>query len=163
MRQVTFGFSKPKGNPFPWFSWLIRLVDNAPFSHVYMKLKTKYDCDLIYQASGVQVNFMSERIFNSHAETLYTFESELSDEAYGKLMKFCIVNAGAPYSIKQIFAILIYKLTGKKVYPCLEGFVCSEIAGIVIKDFFNFKINDVDYLTPKDVFKMFREIQHADA
>jgi len=159
LRYLQIGFSKPKGILFPWFSWAIRLVDKSPFSHCYIRLQTKYESDLIYQASGVQVNFTGFKFFNKHVEIYKEFLFTISEESYFNLMKFCIENAGAPYSIRDILAIFIYKMTGHKIKSKKEnGFVCSELVGTILKDFIDqrLKDQDVDFFTPKDIFELCR-------
>lgn len=147
MRKLIVGFSKPKSFWKP-FAWLIRLYEQTEFSHVYIKhYSEKYDLDLIYQASGSQVNFMSRKQFDSHALSLYEYAFDVTDQEFDSYMKWAIENAGAPYSLKKIFEILFKK----DIWPTEEPqWVCSVLVGFAIKSKadpgFNWQM-----ATPKDL------------
>lgn len=147
MRKIIVGFSKPK-SIFKPFAWLIRWYEGTPFSHVYMKHHSeKYDCDLIYQASGAQVNFMSEANFNHSSVTLEEYEFDVTDQEFDTYMAWAIRNAGAPYSLKKVLEI-VFK---KDIWPTDEPqWVCSVLAAFAIKSkiigAFNWQL-----ATPKDI------------
>lgn len=158
MRKVIVGFSKPKNKTLPIYSWIIRAIDQSSFSHVYVKITTRFGLDLIYQASGVQNNFMGLTYFQQHAETVKEFDFEISDDNYSKLMTFCITKAGAPYSIKQAIDVGLFKLFGIKPKAFPDGFVCSELVGHIIKDYISPENIDPNLLTPKDIFRLCEKI-----
>lgn len=159
MRTIAIGFSKPKSaKPL---SWLIRKLQNTEYSHVYIKFTSdKYGRNIIYQASGLQVNFVGEAVFKDHCEVVKECSIQISDETYQKMMTFAIDKAGYPYSIKQLFNIVIYMVTGKThvLGSGREAYVCSELAGEMLKTILNVAVNeDLDIVTPKDIDKALEE------
>lgn len=158
MRKIYVGFSKPIHKILPVYSWAIRLLEGTRFSHVYIRHETKYKIDLIYQASGTQVNFESGELFFKKAEAIREFQFEVSDEAFDKYMEFAIRNAGKPYGILQVFGILFVSLFSLEKNPFPSGsanYVCSELVGEILYEIGRFKYDRelFDKLTPKDLFE----------
>lgn len=153
MRTIAIGFSTTK----KWMplSWLIQKVQKTPYSHVYIKFTSdKYQRNLIYQASGLQVNFVGENVFDEKEQIIKECQLQVSEETYTKMMTFAIDKAGYPYSIKQLFNIVIYMVTGKAhtLSDGRSGYVCSELAGEMLKTILNVPITeDLDIITPKDI------------
>lgn len=141
MRRIIVGFSRPK----KWkpFAQLIMAVDGTNYDHVYIKLHSDtYQRDIIYQASGLQVNFMSTSVFTSENIVVKEFYVDVSDENYVKMMQFCIDNAGKPYSVKEILGfgwIKLAKVFGKTVSNPfkIDGneWVCSILADYILENF----------------------------
>lgn len=157
MKSIYIGFSKPK-KFMPIYSWIIRLVEGTPFSHVYVRSSTKYGVGLIYQASGTSVNFQSEVYFYHKAEVINEFEFEVSDQAFDAYMRFALLRVGAPYGIMQAIGIGLSSLLGFDENPFGSGrskYVCSELVGEILYEIGRFKYDRVmfDRLTPKDIFK----------
>ena len=70
MESIIVGFSRPKAW-FEPFSWLIRAVTGSQFSHAYIRFYSEeYNRWLVYQASGLKVNFIGQTMFDG-AETVY--------------------------------------------------------------------------------------------
>lgn len=154
MKKIYIGFSRPK--KFAILSWLIRVVLKTEYSHVYVKFHSDtYDRNIIYQASGLQVNFVGEKLFDEKEIIVKEFEFDVSDDTYTKMMIFAIDKAGYPYSVKQLFDIAGYMLT-KKVLLSEDGrnaYICSELASQMIKEDLKIPIDkDLDLITPKDVY-----------
>lgn len=157
MKNITIGFSRPKGNICPCFSWGIRLFQGwTPYSHVYVKIKSKsFDRELIYQASGTQVNFMGSKLFYERVHMFNEFKLQIKDEDYIEMMRFCIDNAGKPYSMMDIFAILF---KNEKLLDGREKFICSELVGIILKNYAKIPINKkTGMLTPKNIYNLLVE------
>lgn len=161
MKSIIIGFSKPKNHSFPIFSWIIRFVDWAPYSHVYIRWNSKsIDRDLIYQASGISVHFLSGKKFDQKAESLFKYQIEINESLKYKTIQKCVDNLGSPYGIKQALGIGIvklFRLFGKDIKnPFADGnatWVCSELVLDVLKDL-GMKINiNADNVTPKDIQK----------
>ncbi len=158
-RKIIIGFSKPRGK-FKPFSWAIRLVEGTPYSHVYIRTHSdKLDVDLIYQASGAQVNFMGLQHFNNHAIRLFEFEHEIPDQTYDAFMRWAIINSGADYSIKQPLGILLIKMFNLKRNPFANGsfaWVCSELAGFVLSSFLEVNIDksELEVLGTRGIFDL---------
>jgi hypothetical protein len=158
MRKLTIGFSRPKDKAFPILSWLIRLFEGTPFSHVYVKNETRYGIDLIYQASGVQVNFVNCDLFHQNHKTVREFELMVTDEAFDKYMHFALKNVGKPYSLLQVVGIFLYSVFPIKDNPFRNGdsaYVCSELVSEILYEAgkFNHDKRAFDKLTPKHVYE----------
>src|SRR5690349_251313 len=105
MKTIAIGFSRPK--KFNILSWLIMKVQRTEYSHVYVRFHSdSLDRDLIYQASGLQVNFVGGTLFKDHHLTVKEFSLSVTDETYKNTLQFAVDKAGMPYSIKQLFGIL---------------------------------------------------------
>lgn len=154
MKKLIVGFSRPKGKLFPCFSWGIRLFQGwTQYSHVYLKFKSSsLSRDIIYQASGLQVNFIGKKMFYDHVHVIKEFELELTDADYIQMMKFFIDNAGKPYSIKDIIAILFNK---PNLSDGNDSFICSELVALVLNRYIGISFNKpLGLLSPKDVYKI---------
>lgn len=161
MKRIIVGFSRPiKWKPF---AKLIMAVDGTNYDHVYIKLHSDtYQRDVIYQASGLQVNFMSTSVFTGNNVIVKEFYVDVTDANYVKLMQFCIDNAGKPYSIKEILGfgwIKLNRLFGKEVSnPFQEGtneFVCSILADYILENFTSVAaIKDFENVDPLMMFKV---------
>lgn len=165
MRKLVVGFSKPKSGFIP-FSEAIRWVCGTKFSHTYIKFKSdSFDRVLIYQASGLLVNFIGETRFNEAEVVVAEFELEVSDEAFNRTMQFAIDQAGVPYGISQIFGILYVKALGlfglkaKNPFPNGSGnYVCSELVAQILKEIIGLKVDiDLDLIDPKEVFELLQQ------
>lgn len=163
MKIIKIGFSRPRSF-FKPFSWLIRLFEWSRFSHVYISsYSEKYKTELIYQASGVQLNFMSKKHFDSASIIVEEFEFEVSGEDFDSYMNFAVKESGAPYSIKKVFEIGISKVISRPIDLVNDEniWVCSKLAGKVLKRFFNNEINEMEvlYSGPKDIYKICKKIK----
>lgn len=151
MKTITIGFSKST-KKFAIGSLLIRWYMGAPYSHVYLKFKSSsLDRVLIYEAVGAGVRFIGANRWASHAEEVSSFNIEISDENYTKLMQFCVDNAGIEYGFFQNLGILFANLCKLKKNPLTDGNNCSEAIGEIL-ELEGYKINkDLNLLTPKDI------------
>lgn len=159
MRKIFVGFSKPKNQKAPFFSWAIRAIQGTKFSHVYCLTETKYNIDIIYQASGHQVNFVSEEMFLTKNEVVREFCFNVSDEAFDKYMIFSLKNAGKPYGVKQIFGILLVQLFGLEKNPFADGtnkYVCSELVADILFEIgrLSYSRDVLDKITPKTIYDL---------
>lgn len=146
MKRIIVGFSRPK----KWkpFAQLIMAVEKTNYDHVYVRLHSDtYQRDIVYQASGLQVNFMSTSVFADNNVVVKEFYVDVSDDNYIKMMQFCIDSAGKPYSLKEIFGfgwVKLNKLIGRKVgNPFDDGtnaFVCSILADYILENFTETKV-----------------------
>jgi hypothetical protein len=159
MDKLTVGFSKPK----KWkpFAWLIQKAFNISYDHVYIKIYSEsYERDLIYQASGLAVNFMGSDVFDSINDTVVAFELEVSCENRKAMVQFAIDNAGKPYGLKEILGLAyvrIAELCGKTVKnPFKDGahtYVCSELVSYMLQQYDGAVLpKDYEDMTPKDVY-----------
>lgn len=155
MKTIAIGFSRPKKTKI--LSWLIQKVQGTDYSHVYLKFTSeKLKRNLIYQASGLQVNFIGEQLFTEHCTVVKECKIDVCDDTYTKIMTFAVDRAGYPYSFKQLLNIAIYMITGKaKTFTSgREAYVCSELAGEILKNILKIAIEkNLDILTPEDIDK----------
>lgn len=133
MSNIIVGFSRPKAW-FEPFSWLIRLVTWAPMSHAYIRYYNSYAQRwIVYQASGLKVNFIGENAFNSAENIIAEFSLPISDAAQQKLVQGAIDTLGSPYGIWQVVGflwIILMRKFGKTVSNPLysaSSFFCSEL------------------------------------
>lgn len=171
MKTIKIGFSKPNNMRYKIFAWLIMKSYKTSYSHVYIKLRSEnYERDIIYQASGTIVNFMSPDIFSSHNEIVEEFQVSLTDENYIKMMQFAIDNAGKPYGIKECFGLAIVRICdffGKKISNPFKNegktYICSELAGFILREFDQVTFDKKQYdLTPLDIYTYFKSLQTND-
>ena len=163
MSQLIIGFSKSK-KKFPIISWLIRLVQNTEFSHVYLKRNSKYG-PYVYQANGHGVNFTNIQWFLEQNEVTEEFIISVSDEVKDRIMKKAIELCGRPYSQKDIIGILLAQWFNIKSNLLADGeyaFICSELVvelldsgGIVLKSQWG---KTPELVTPKDIYQKLKEM-----
>ena len=166
MAKIYIGLSKPK--KWKAFAQLIMLGYGIPYSHVYIKFRsTKYDRDMIYQASHSMVNFIGSTMFFEENIAIEEFEVELSDEKFNEMICFAIDNAGKPYGVKQALGMAIVRIAevfGKYIEnPFRDGgntYVCSELGAYVLENFAGGVIpKDIDDITPKDLYDYLTKIK----
>lgn len=163
MQYLTIGFSTPK--KFKVLSWLIRKVERTEFSHVYLAFRSEsLNRKLIYQASGLQVNFVGSALFSEHHKVLVEFTIPITDQEKKQILTSCVDLAGYPYGMKQLIGLAWVRfvgLFGKKITnPVNDGRktnICSELAGYILVKYFNYKIEDLDSLSPKDVWLLLKQ------
>jgi hypothetical protein len=134
MASIIIGFSTPI--KFNLFSFLIRTVCRSPMSHAYVKYYDEYaGMWVIFQASGLEVNYIGQDKFNTLENVIAEFEIPVSEELKLKAVQYSISKLGTPYGVKHIFGIgivLLARLFGKKIKnPFADNgatMVCSELA-----------------------------------
>ena len=151
MKSFIVGFSKAK-SPWKIGSQVIREVENRDYSHVYIKFYSKsLDRTLIYEAVGSGVRFIGQEKWKNHAIEMHSYDLEISDESYIKLMQFCVDNAGEEYAFCQNLGVVIAKVFNLEKNPFQKGQNCSEITGELLK-LEGFRIcKDINLVTPKDI------------
>ena len=166
---LTIGFSKPKNKFFPIFSWLIRLVERTPYSHVYLQWYNKYTETLLtYEAGGNSVHFKGKRIYEDTLTPIYEYEIEITKEQHKALMKYCFEMAGTNYGILQIIGIGYVKFmcclfNKKKSNPFTDGdksMVCSELVGNVLSDILLKEHHlDLDIAGPRAIYEFMEQLE----
>lgn len=153
--KLIVGFSKPK----TWkpFAWLIMKGYSIPYDHVYVSFHSEsLNRDVVFQASGLSVNFMGKVFFDEN-DVLDEFELSISEENKKKLLQFALDNAGNPYGIKIALGLALVRIAslfGKKIKNPFGGeFVCSTLVGHILKKFEGIDIPDSrDNINPKEVY-----------
>jgi hypothetical protein len=157
---LKVGFSRPRKWFVP-FSWLIRLFDGTPYSHVYIRFySSKYDRWMVYQASHTYVNFYGMPSFEKEALVVREFDIEVDDETRASVIKFAIDNAGVPYNLKTVFGIAFVKIAAlfgvviDKNPLTGDGFFCSLLVGdIMVGKLGNKLPGDPNLWTPRVIYE----------
>lgn len=160
MKKITIGFSK-SSSKLPIFSWLIMLAQKNNFSHSYIRFNSEeFGNDIIFQASGLAINFMGTELFNKKEIIVKEFFIEISDETYNKLLRSFIDLIGQPYSLLQIFNSAIYIVCKKAPFDkFIVGWDCSKLVASILKSELGFNITeDLDVITPKDLYEYLESI-----
>lgn len=165
MENIYIGFSRPSGW-FEPFSWLIRLAQWTKYSHVYIRVPSaSLGRDVIYQASGLAVNFIGNERFRSKEIIVKEFPISISPESKIKILQFSVDSAGAPYGVKEVFGIawvLLNSAIGRKVSnPFSDGnntFVCSEFVGDILKNDLGANLANPESIDPKVVYQYLESI-----
>lgn len=150
--RIKIGFSSPKGKFVP-FSWAIKVFQNwYVASHVYISYTSKSGIPMVYQSSGRMNNFMALHKFKEIAIEEIEFELHLDAHEFDLLMWKFDLMAGTPYSVPQAMGIFIKKLIGWNPFKNgRKASICTEtVARILVGR--GFDINEVENLTPKDIF-----------
>jgi hypothetical protein len=154
MEKIYIGFSTHKGS---LLSKTIQIAESSNYSHVYIRRQSKYG-EYIYQASGLQVNFMNINIFLKDNVIIEEYEFELPDDKKEKLISFFIKYVGTKYGIIFLFKILAVILSQRCGYNFklsgdgTETFICSELAALFCEEILEIPINEnIDFMTPKDL------------
>jgi hypothetical protein len=159
MDSITIGFSRPSGW-FEPFSWLIRLMDWSSFSHAYVKYYDNYTSRwVIFQSSGLQVNYVGEILFNSKEIVCGEFDIPITKVQKLQVIQYALDTLGTPYGLKHILGIVIVKLAnvfGKRIrnpFPEPGTDVCSELVAYTLDKFIlpGSKLN-FETATPTDVY-----------
>lgn len=158
---IIIGFSCHK--TFNILSELIKAAEHTKFSHVYVKFySASLDRWLIYQASGLVVNFVGEEHFLEKNKVIAEFKTAVTPEQKTEVLQLAVDLAGRPYGMKDLIGIGLVRLAAlfkKKIKNPFEdgtkAYICSELgATILVK--LGVKIEDLDSTTPKDLYDLLR-------
>ena len=163
---ITIGFSTHK--KFAILAWIIKKVQKTKYSHIYLKFNSdSLQRTLIYQASGLEVNFCGDSVFLSKNKIIEEFELYFDNKEHTILLQKCVDLAGTPYGIKELMGIGIVKaakLLDKNIKnPFADGdksFVCSELIGTLL-NMLGYDFDNLDSLTPKDIYEKLRSASHG--
>lgn len=129
-KKLVVGFSDG-GN---LFSKLIKLVTKSDVSHVFI-LFDIYEQAVIFQASGLVVNYESYEHFLKHEKIVEMYSMEVTAEQWEQARRDQISKLGVPYSVSNIIGlvwVLLCRLFGKNVKnPFSTGdhaYICVDLA-----------------------------------
>lgn len=159
MENVIFGFSTPK--KFHILPWIIRKVEKTEFSHVYIKIySVEAQRWLIYQASGMKVNFIGADKFEETNKIIAEFPLRTSKKDKKQILQEAVDSLGIDYGMKQLMGMGLVRLCAlinvKISNPFADGsatYICSEAAATILVKHFGFKLEDLDDVTPKEVYE----------
>lgn len=164
MKKLTVGFSRPKNSAFPIFSWAIRAYEGTPFSHVYVRWQTSVGPSICYHAAHATLHFLSDSQFEKQITTVDSFEFEVTDEQYSRLLKYCLETCGNDYALVGVLAIPFIDLFGLKKNPFgggpLEQY-CAELVYRILGVMTGAQLTyDADRVKLKEVYNFVKE-KHA--
>lgn len=150
MKSLIIGFSRA---PTKSFSRLICWVTKSQVSHSFILLEYA-DEQLIYQASGLAVNYENHDTFMSIEVPIEFYQFELTEAQRVKNELFRINTVGKPYSWRELIGylwVLLARKFGKRVKNPLSGgqtaYVCVDVAAAHLP--VNPELNDGS-MTPED-------------
>lgn len=137
MKKVIVGFSTRSGI----FSSLIKWITNSKVSHTYVRIPVpEYGESVVFQASGLHVNYMNFEVFKKAGNIIIEeYEIKVDNDTYefGEMLR--VMEAGKPYSIKELFGLLwILSMRGfgvKVKNPFRDGsrsYICVELAMLCV-------------------------------
>jgi len=159
MRKVVIGFSTPKD--FKLASSLIRLFEGSEYSHIFIKMeaskKSPLPFDKVFQASHGDVNAVVYDVFKEGNKIFHEYEVEVEDSKYFEIAKWLWFQLGKPYGFKQLLGIAFnVKLSNNSD----NRFICSELAGMVLKNHLSVDISkSLDYIGLNDIKKILEEME----
>lgn len=164
MKKLTIGFSKPK-KIFPVFSWAIRAYEQVPFSHVYVRWQTSVGPSICYHAAHSTLHFLSDTQFEKQITTVEQFDFVVTDEQYGRLLKYCLETCGNDYALVGVIAIPLVDLFGLKKNPFgggpLEQY-CAELVYRILGVMTGTELTyDADRVKLKEVYNFVKEKHRA--
>lgn len=165
MEKIIVGFSKPK----KWkpFAWIIMKFYDIPYDHVYIKFwSSKFQRNVIYQASQLMVNFMGEKFFESENDVIKEFELDITDEDRTSMIQFAMDEAGKPYGMLNALGLAIvgiFDRLGKKIKnPLGDGektYICCELVADILDRYTSVKNIDSDTVNPKELYNILLNLQ----
>lgn len=156
--DIIVGFSRARSK-FKVASSINQLVENRPYSHVYLKF-VLFNVIMVAQASHGYVNFISFMKFDSENETIYTYRLSCENDCFSKVLLPKIFNLlGSKYSYTQLLLIAIKKLFKLEMhwYNKSKYFISSEFAAIICKSLGVNVNSELDYITPSDLEQILKD------
>lgn len=155
MIPIYIEFTSPKNKILPIYSWLIRLVEKTPYSHVRLRWCSKAGEELIYEAGGSSVRVIGKEAQNKHpVKVIYSYCVWITDEQYKGLIRL-FRYAGVDYGVKQVFGIALMRLFSLRRNPFADGRksqVCAELVGLFFKEVLKYPLHlDLDSAGVKDI------------
>lgn len=149
--MMYIGFSKPKG--FKLGAQIIKWWMNAPFSHVYLLVYSKYTQQwLVYQASHGMVHCRTYDVFLEDNLVCAEFDLELPKDR----LKACVTKAqqllGRPYGYLGLIRIGLHKLGFPVSGDGARSFHCSEFIAALFPELV--QKHETDFIEPIHLYRM---------
>lgn len=164
-KKLIVGFSRSKLK-FPIGSWLIRLYQLTPYSHIYIRIPTdKFPSDIIIHASEGKVQRMSETQFNKRHEVIKEFTLYVDDATYIQCINEMHEISGDDYNLLQnlgLFIVDIMSFLGKTISnPWKTGWNCSEFVYYILSKIYpnKFYLKDANTVTPKQINRILKTLE----
>lgn len=160
MAQIKMGLSRR--SRFNLISSLIMLVQRTYFSHAYIKIPLiPFDREMIFQASGIAVNFEALSVFNSKEIVVAEYIFEITDECLQKTIQFALDQSGKPYGILEFIGLgcmSILQIFGYKIsnpFSTNKSYVCSTLVATILSDMGDTLPIEASSISPKDLQPLF--------
>lgn len=151
MKTITIHFTSST-KFLPIGCWVIKSYMHTSYSHVAFEFATNRGKELVYEAVGVGVRYISKAIWLENVKIQESYIITMSDDQYNQLMDFCIDHAGVKYGYLQNIGIFVADLLKLKKNPFdMKEEVCSEILGEILIQLGYVFNKTADLLTPKDI------------
>ena len=150
--MIYVGFSRP--SKFKIVSSLIMMWQGfTKYSHVYLRFYDEYTSKwVIFEASHGEVHLIEWGNWLENNISIRENPFELDEQHRKEVISFVIDNLQKPYSIKNIIGIVIYGLTGFRLFTDgPKAFICSELIALALDNKIIFK-KPLDLVTPKDIY-----------
>lgn len=165
MMKIKIGFSKPKNHPFPLLSWIIRLVQWTPFSHVYLSWVTNHGIEVVCEAGWSGVRLINKKYFDEDNETIKSFTFLITNGMYEKLMKFTTSILGTDYGYLQLVGIGLHRLFRLRKNPFSDGKtsqVCSELVFYFLEEVLTLETGlEADTAGPREIFNFLTDLERG--
>jgi hypothetical protein len=155
MYEVQILATKPKNQLFPVVSWGIRLLENAPHSHVSIYFVNH---GLVRHAHFNNIEGESFSDFSKEHSIVKTVSLNLSKEAYIKLGNFTQAKIGKQTGyfstlFGSIIPMITRRLTGKRISnPFVKGITCAEFVRESLRQINEVLVFVLTNDTPKGTF-----------
>jgi hypothetical protein len=157
--SIVVGFSRPINMNFPIFSWLIRLIYQTQYSHVYIKFHSdKLQRCFIYETVGKGTRFINESNWVKHSSVVEEFTLSISDEQKTQMIQACVDNLGNDYGVMQAIGLGIKQLykelfnkTIQNPFSDEETEICSQAAGNIL-EILGYELGDTEEVAPIDIY-----------
>jgi len=153
--KFYIGFSTPI--KFNIAAHAIRLWQDKPYSHVYIKFVSQNIINSIYHAAGGTVHFMSEDNFLAKNKVLVEYEIEVDRPTRIKMINRCMSLASVKYDYWNLLKILYHDIAerwGTEIPKTHDGpgYVCSELVAEFLEYDLGIKIDKPRHLIkPSDI------------
>lgn len=158
MEKIIIGFST--SSSFSIYSKAIQIVEETKYSHVYIKFfEPAIKRDVIYQSSGLAVNFCNQTSFDASETTISEYEIDITPEKKAEIIAYMFDHVGLPYGFLKILGISIYLILGLIGIKLArnpfdkedKGLFCSEVGYNIISMLLNAPKIDPSLVKPKDL------------
>lgn len=108
MKKVIVGFS----HSYNIFGKIIRWATSSKVNHVFIMFEED-GVDIVFQASGLAVNYVNYSRFLDHSKILETYSLWMTDEEWTKCKHDQLLKLGTPYSWRDIVGFIWVLLNRK--------------------------------------------------
>lgn len=148
--KIFIDFSRPTHSSI--FSLAIRTFLRTEYSHASIRLNL-LTIPMVGEASKAEVGMSQYESWEKGHKVLSTFEVEVTQEEFQKILFRLFSVLRKPYSIASIFMIVsrsVFKMKASTV-DGNRKFICSELIAFLLSEIIG--IPSSDFLTPKDLYK----------